>query len=319
MRPLPGAFLRSLALRLVLIPTTGRSGVVCLSGRSTRKKRPADAFPAAIRASSLDRLEFPVCNAAVVVRIVCRPRVPKVQLRSYVRSVSPSVARTEAMNILQPFNTVFFVGLVVYFWIRHGFMEQTKGQKKKVRRVDTVEKVLLAAMFLPVLVLPLIYFFTPLLSFADYHLPWFVLCSGVVVMVTSLWLFRRSHVDLGLNWSVSLEIRKNHTLICHGVYRLVRHPMYTSTWMWAISQGMLLQNWFVGWAVVPAFAAMYFIRMPREERLMVETFGDDYRRYTRQTGRLFPRLRKAAEQLDERETSASSAPDSDSTPRSPLT
>ena len=278
-------------------------------------REPLRAIPAAARASSLDRQKFPGCNTVIVGRNVCQLHFPKVHMPPH-GQFGRSRTRTEAMNILQPFNAVFFVGLVVYFWIRHGFIEQTKGQKKKVRRFDTVEKVLVAAMIPPVLVLPLTYLFTPLFSFADYDLPWFVLWSGVVVMVTSLWLFWRSHVDLGLNWSVSLEVRENHTLVCHGVYRLVRHPMYTSIWMWAVAQGMLLQNWFVGWSVVPAFAAMYFIRMPREERLMVETFGDDYRRYARQTGRLFPRIRKAAKQPNEGDTSA---PESQSTPRSPLT
>jgi hypothetical protein len=59
---------------------------------------------------------------------------------------------------------------------------------------------------------------------------------------------------------------------------------------------MVLENWLAGWAVLLAFAAMYFIRTPREERLMTETFGEAYRQYSVQTGRVFPRLMKAAEQ-----------------------
>jgi protein-S-isoprenylcysteine O-methyltransferase Ste14 len=53
---------------------------------------------------------------------------------------------------------------------------------------------------------------------------------------------------------------------------------------------MMLANWFAGWSVVPAFAAMYVIRTPREERLMSEQFGEGYREYARRTGRVFPRL-----------------------------
>jgi protein-S-isoprenylcysteine O-methyltransferase Ste14 len=206
------------------------------------------------------------------------------------------------MNILQPPNAVFFIGLVVYFWIRHCFINRTKTEKRTVRRVDAIEKILLGIMFLAVLLLPIVYLFTPLLSFADYHLPWFIRWSGAAVMVASLWLFWRSHVDLGQNWSVSLEIRENHELVSNGVYRLVRHPMYASIWLWGIAQGMLLENWLAGWAILPAFAAMYFIRTPREERLMTETFGEAYGQYSVQTGRVFPRLMKAAEQTDEPES-----------------
>ena len=196
------------------------------------------------------------------------------------------------MNMLQPWNIVFLVGLIVFFWIRHVFINRTKTEKKVVSRFDRLEKVLMVAMFAPTLLLPLLYLFTPFLAFADYRLPKLVLWCGATTMVSSLWLFWRSHADLGQNWSVSLELREGHRLVTHGVYRSVRHPMYASIWLWAIAQGMLLQNWFAGWSLVPVFAAMYFVRRPREEQLMCELFDEEYRRYMRQTGRLFPRIKK---------------------------
>jgi protein-S-isoprenylcysteine O-methyltransferase Ste14 len=119
-------------------------------------------------------------------------------------------------------------------------------------------------------------------------IPWF----GAVIMVISLWVFWRSHADLGQNWSVSLEIREGHHLVTRGVYRYVRHPMYASIWLWGIAQGMMLQNWLAGWSVVPVFAVMYFLRTPREEQMMCETFGEQYREYMRRTGRLLPRMRR---------------------------
>ena len=194
------------------------------------------------------------------------------------------------MNLLEPWNIVFLVGFVLYFWIRHVFLQRTKGEKKAVSRFDRSEKILLAAMFPPVVLLPLLYLFTPLLAFADYQLPPLVPWLGAATMAASLWLFWRSHADLGQNWSVSLEIREGHQLVMQGVYRRIRHPMYASIWLWGIAQGMLLQNWLAGWAVVPVFAAMYFLRTPREEQMMYETFGEQYREYMRRTGRLFPRL-----------------------------
>lgn len=197
------------------------------------------------------------------------------------------------MNILQPPNMVFFVSLVVYFAIRGHFVNHTKSVRTAVSQFGSLEKLLLAAMVPPVLLLPLLYLFSPLISFADYQLPQIVRWSGVVVMVFSLWLFWRSHADLGQNWSVSLEIRENHRLVTKGVFRRIRHPMYASIWLWAIAQGMILTNWLAGWSVVPVFAAMYFRRIPREERMMCETFGDAYREYSRRTGRLFPRLTRA--------------------------
>ena len=199
------------------------------------------------------------------------------------------------MNVLEPWNIVFLLGLIVFFWIRHIFIKRTKNEKKAITKFDRLEKVLLAAMFVTTLLLPLVYLFTPLLTFADYRPPVVVPWMGAAIMAASLWLFWRSHVDLGQNWSVSLEVRERHQLVTHGVYRLIRHPMYASIWLWAFAQGMLLQNWFAGWSAVPAFAAMYFLRIPREEQLMCESFGNSYHEYMRRTGRLFPRIKVKAE------------------------
>jgi protein-S-isoprenylcysteine O-methyltransferase Ste14 len=202
------------------------------------------------------------------------------------------------MNILQPPNATFFAGLIVYFAIRGHFARRTRSAKTAVSQFDSREKILLAAMFPPVLLLPLLYLFTPWLSFADYQLPEFIRWAGAAVLLLSLWLFWRSHADLGKNWSVSLEIRENHQLVTHGVYRRIRHPMYASIWLWAVAQGMMLANWLAGWAVVPVFAVMYFSRIPGEERMMCDTFGDSYRNYARRTGRLFPRLTRGSRSAD---------------------
>jgi protein-S-isoprenylcysteine O-methyltransferase Ste14 len=219
------------------------------------------------------------------------------------------------MNVSQPPNLVFFIGLVVYFAIRHHFIQRTKSAQKRIRQVDALEKMLLAAVSTSVLLLPLLYLFTPLLTFADYDLDGFIRWTGGVVMMVSLWLFWRSHVDLGDNWSVSLELRENHQLISHGVYRWTRHPMYASIWLWSFAQAMMLGNWFAGWSTVLTFAAMYGIRVPREERLMDREFGDAYRAYVRRTGRVIPRFVGAAERQHARDPALRH--DGNSSPTSP--
>jgi protein-S-isoprenylcysteine O-methyltransferase Ste14 len=141
------------------------------------------------------------------------------------------------------------------------------------------------------MLLPVLYLFTPLLAFADYRLPPFAPWCGAGIMAAGLWLFWRSHTDLGQNWSVTLEVRKGHTIITRGVYRWIRHPMYASIWLFSLAQGLLLENWLAGWSALVTFAALYFVRAPREEQMMCDVFGEDYRDYMRRTGRLFPRWR----------------------------
>ena len=193
--------------------------------------------------------------------------------------------------LTHPSNVVFLIGFIVYVSIRGVFKERTKRNQKVVNRADGVEKMLMAIVIPGGLFLPVLYLFTPWLGFADYHLPRAAPWCGAALMVAALWLFYRSHADLGLNWSVTLELRKDHQLITQGVYRYIRHPMYASIWLWCVAQGLLLENWLAGWYSLITFALMYFVRTPREERMMRESFGQEYEDYMRKTGRLFPRLR----------------------------
>jgi protein-S-isoprenylcysteine O-methyltransferase Ste14 len=185
---------------------------------------------------------------------------------------------------------VFLAGFLSYIAIRGRFARQTKANVKTVRRVDGVEIVLLVLVGVTSLLMPVLYVFTPLLAFADYPLPLPVWWCGFALMAASVVLFYRSHVDLGLNWSASLEMREGHTLVTHGVYRAIRHPMYAAILLFDVAQGLMLQNWLAGWSALAIFILLYAVRAPREERMMLDAFGDEYREYLGRTGRVVPRV-----------------------------
>jgi protein-S-isoprenylcysteine O-methyltransferase Ste14 len=185
----------------------------------------------------------------------------------------------------------FLVGFGVYVGIRAFYKKQTKSNQVVVRRMDLIEKALLVLLIPGALLLPLVYLFTPWLAFADYRLPPGADLCGLLLMIAALYLFWRSHADLGENWSQTLELRKGHELVTHGVYRSIRHPMYASLWLWFLAQSLILQNWLAGLYPLVAFALMYFIRSPREEEMMQEFFGKPYVDYMCRTGRIFPRPR----------------------------
>jgi protein-S-isoprenylcysteine O-methyltransferase Ste14 len=197
------------------------------------------------------------------------------------------------MAIFQPWNIVFAIGFIVYVAVRGRFAARTKSNKSMDRRVGLQEKILLPFVICTSLPFPLIYLLTPLFSFADYELPLWAHSCGAVLMIVGLWIFWRSHVDLGLNWSPTLETREGHEIVKLGVYRRIRHPMYSGIFLFSIAQGLLLNNWLAGWGVVLAFSIMYVLRTPQEEAMMIDQFGSDYTDYMAETGRLFPRIRQS--------------------------
>ena len=136
--------------------------------------------------------------------------------------------------------------------------------------------------------IPLIWVASPLFSFAEYSLrPW-PFGAGVLCLAVGLWWFNRSHSDLGTYWSVTLELRENHQLITQGVYRYVRHPMYAALFVYAIGQALTVPNWVAGPSYLAAFGILFALRIGAEERMMLETFGDEYAAYRARTKRLIP-------------------------------
>jgi protein-S-isoprenylcysteine O-methyltransferase Ste14 len=135
---------------------------------------------------------------------------------------------------------------------------------------------------------PLLWVVFPVFSFAQYSLrPW-LFGAGVLCLVAGLWWFQRSHSDLGTYWSVTLEVRENHRLITQGVYRYVRHPMYAALFLYSIGQALVVPNWVVGPSYLVAFGILFAFRIGAEERMMLETFGEEYAGYMTKTKLLVP-------------------------------
>jgi protein-S-isoprenylcysteine O-methyltransferase Ste14 len=184
--------------------------------------------------------------------------------------------------------TVFLTGLVVCVAIRVPHDKRSKETKIAESRKGALEKILLVLMAITGFIFPLMFMLSSLLSFADYPFRLLPFGCGVACLGISLWLFHRAHADLGTNWSNSLELRENHRLITTGIYKSIRHPMYTAIFVYALAQAFLLANWIAGPGCLVAFALMFVSRLNTEERMMLEKFGRQYEDYVVRTKRLIP-------------------------------
>ena len=188
---------------------------------------------------------------------------------------------------------LYWLGVVLQVVVRMPHERARRQVTISDQRISGAERSVLGLLFVGSGLLPLIYSATRWLDRFNYG--WSPKgqaragAIGSAFLGASLWLFWRSHADLGRNWSPSLEIGTEHRLVHGGVYRSIRHPMYASQWLMTIAQALLLQNWLAGSAGALLFLPLYLIRVPREEQMMLDHFGEAYRRYMRETGRILPR------------------------------
>ncbi len=173
--------------------------------------------------------------------------------------------------------------------------ERARRQGRIVRQGETPAAVLLDVLaYVGLGAIPTLYVFSPWLNWADYPLPGWAGGIGVVLLALFLALIWLAHSDLGPNWSPMVEVKQDQVLVTRGLYRWARHPIYAAIWLSAVAQVLLLPNWVAGPAGLALFLPLYLHRVGREEQLLLEYFGQPYRRYMEQTGRLVPRLQRQA-------------------------
>lgn len=97
--------------------------------------------------------------------------------------------------------------------------------------------------------------------------------------------------QLGNNWANHIRIYENHSLVTGGLYRFVRHPLYSSIMLMLFGGSVVYRNWASFLAVVVIFIPFMNYRAKQEEVLLRETFPE-YEDYAKRVGRFFPKLVK---------------------------
>jgi len=111
--------------------------------------------------------------------------------------------------------------------------------------------------------------------------------AGFAVGLGSLAFWTWVQVTLGTQWSAQLRLRESHHLITSGPYANLRHPMYTAISGFGVALALLTSNvLFILIAVLVIVGLM--VRVPREEKMMMDAFGPEYQAYMKQAGRFFP-------------------------------
>jgi protein-S-isoprenylcysteine O-methyltransferase Ste14 len=125
------------------------------------------------------------------------------------------------------------------------------------------------------------------MAWASLPLPAWLRWAGVGGALAAIPLLYWMFTSLGKNITDTVVTRQEHTLVIHGPYRWVRHPLYSFAALFFLSLSLIAANWFIA-AMIGLTFLMIAIRTPIEEAKLVERFGDDYRAYMQRTGRFLP-------------------------------
>ena len=87
------------------------------------------------------------------------------------------------------------------------------------------------------------------------------------------------------NFSHKIEERKRdeHRLVTHGIYAHLRHPAYFGFFWWSVGTQILLCNPICVIGYAGATWHFFYDRIPHEEALLIQFFGEQYRAYMKDT------------------------------------
>jgi protein-S-isoprenylcysteine O-methyltransferase Ste14 len=192
------------------------------------------------------------------------------------------------------FIALVFIGTSIrgYYTRKMQKIQQRLSVKERIKEIVRAEGrasavlLMVQGIYLIVLLPPYLLFPSNFLLF-QMPFPGWLRWAGVGLGCLSSPFLAWVHYVLNKEWSVTLKLQADHKLVTSGPYRRIRHPMYT-----------VHLAYFLSWVLVSAnfLFLMYYVlaillitlRIPKEERMMLEKFGEEYRAYMKRTGRLLP-------------------------------
>ncbi len=200
-------------------------------------------------------------------------------------------------------HTVFSILFLLFLFERGYFQAKAmivSGEARKIResKRKTVTTILLFFVAQLWVVGSFIYLINPeMMEWARFPIPSWIRWLGAIIAVLGMALEFSTQLYLGKNYSTTLHISEEQSLVTSGPYRYIRHPMYTALITVGIGIGLLSTSWYF---LLPFIATgiVIALRTRREEEAMIEKFGDEYIQYTQGTGRFFPQIRRKKKDND---------------------
>lgn len=178
---------------------------------------------------------------------------------------------------------VLFTSILLDFAM---FQEKNNTTKEKKSIVETGTMTLFLLVFLTVLKYTMKYTLAiPL----EYRRIFAIIGSIVVFSGAVLNVIGRFY--LGGNWANHIKIYKDHKLVNKGLYKVVRHPLYSSIMMMFIGGCISYLNIYTFILEITVFVPFMYYRAKQEEKLLSQRFPE-YTNYKKSTGMFLPKIIK---------------------------
>ncbi len=106
---------------------------------------------------------------------------------------------------------------------------------------------------------------------------------GTIFIILSL-------IKLGKVYTATLNIMNGHKLVQNGIYKYIRHPIYTGFILLHLGVTLALSNLIVTFVWIGGLCIFLWHRVPKEEELLEYYFKDEYKQYKARTGMFFPKI-----------------------------
>jgi protein-S-isoprenylcysteine O-methyltransferase Ste14 len=117
--------------------------------------------------------------------------------------------------------------------------------------------------------------------------------AGAVLYFPGIGLYGWSLAAIGGQFGVSgifgAGLYRNHRLVRHGPYGMIRHPMYLGVILAAAGALLIFRTWAM--LLFAPLSLVVILRAEREERLLAEEFGREWKAYASAVPKWLPRIR----------------------------
>jgi protein-S-isoprenylcysteine O-methyltransferase Ste14 len=132
------------------------------------------------------------------------------------------------------------------------------------------------------------FWLTPLITFLNWPESLAIVLTADVLLTAGIAFRIWSIVHLGKFFTVDVAIQEGQRVVQDGPYRFVRHPSYSGSMIALLGLALLTFNWLGFFLIIGCSFLAFVLRISVEEKALLQSLGEEYRRYAGRTKRLIP-------------------------------